>query len=82
MKTWVNVAAFVLNGKSEPLKLFRSAKCFMFCAGGLELETNLTFLDYISFLLDIKCFQRSAKSQNRKKTLKEKIGVSYKESFN
>ena len=54
----------------------------MFCAGGLELETNLTFLDYISFLLDIKCFQRSAKSQNRKKTLKEKIGVSYKESFN
>lgn len=39
--------------KSAPIKLFRSVKCFMFCAGGLELETNLTFLDYISYLSSI-----------------------------
>ena len=49
----VFVSIFWSQHKSAPIKLFRSAKCFMFCAGGLELETNLTFLDYISYLSSI-----------------------------
>ena len=49
----VFVSMFWSQHKSAPIKLFRSVKCFMFCARGLEHETNLTFLDYISYLSSI-----------------------------
>ena len=41
----------------------------MFCARGLELETNLTFLDYISFLLDIKMFSAQCEEPKQEENI-------------
>ena len=72
----------IAGGVNSPVRAFKSVggtPIFVEKAKGALLydKDGNTFLDYISFLLDIKCFRQRAKNPNSKKTQKEKIRVSY-----